>query len=195
MKSLLRSASFLLLDMASTFFYLAVFLTTNSIPIAAVAGIGLGVAQIVWERSRGKKIETMQWMSLFLVVASAIATVITKDPRFVMVKPSVIYVIIGVVMLKPGWMNRYLPQEAIDHVPDIAFIFGFVWSGLMFLSAVVNLVVAFSTSFLVWTAFMSAYALSTKIALFLIQYATMRFIGQRRGRARGAVGEAVAAQA
>jgi len=195
MKSLLRSASFLLLDMASTFFYLAVFLTTKSIPIAAAAGIGLGLAQIVWEVRRAKKIETMQWMSLFLVVASSIATVITKDPRFVMVKPSVIYVIIGVVMLKPGWMNRYLPQEAIDHVPDIAFIFGFVWAGLMFVSAAVNIVAALNLSVLAWTGFMSTFALSTKIGLFLIQYATMRYIGVRRGRARQATGEAIPAQA
>jgi intracellular septation protein len=195
MKSLLRSASFLLLDMASTFFYLAVFLATKSIPIAAVAGIGLGIAQIVWERSRAKKIETMQWMSLFLVVASAIATVITKDPRFVMVKPSVIYVIIGVVMLKPGWMNRYLPQEAIDHVPDIAFIFGFIWAGLMFVSAAVNIVAALSLSVLAWTGFMSAFALGTKIGLFLIQYGTMRFIGMRRHRAREVMREAIPARA
>jgi intracellular septation protein A len=195
MKSLLRSASFLLLDMASTFFYLAVYLTTKSIPIAAAAGIGLGIAQVLWERYRGKPIETMQWMSLFLVVASAIASVLTNDARFVMIKGSAIYVIIGVVMLKPGWMNRYLPQRAIELVPDIAVVFGFIWAGLMFLSAVVNAVAAMELSFLAWTAFMSTYALTSKIGLFLIQYATMRFIAVRRHRAAEALGDAVPAQA
>jgi len=183
MKSLLHSATFLLLDMASTFFYLAIYLTTHSIPIAAVAGVGLGIGQIVWERTRGKPIEAMQWMSLFLVVASAIATVLTNDPRFIMVKASVIYVIVGVVMLKPGWMNRYLPQNAMEIVPDIGVIFGFIWAGLMFVSAAVNLVSALTMSVLAWTAFMSTYALGTKIGLFLIQYGTMRFIGVRRRRA------------
>ena len=195
MRSLLRSASFLLLDMASTFFYLAVYLTTKSIPIAAAAGIGLGIAQVLWERYRGKPIETMQWMSLFLVVASAIASVLTNDARFVMIKGSAIYVIIGVVMLKPGWMNRYLPQRAIELVPDIAVVFGFIWAGLMFLSAVVNAVAAMELSFLAWTAFMSTYALTSKIGLFLIQYATMRFIAVRRHRAAEALGEAIPAQA
>ena len=192
MKSLLHSASFLLLDMASTFFYLAVFLTTKSIPIAAVAGVGLGVGQIVWERVRGKKIEAMQWMSLFLVVASAIATVLTHDPRFVMVKASVIYVIIGVVMLKPGWMNRYLPPVAVELVPDLGVIFGFIWAGLMFVSAAVNLGTALSMSVLAWTAFMSTYALATKLTLFGVQYATMRFVGVRRRRS-AAPAEAMAA--
>jgi intracellular septation protein len=195
MKSLLRSATFLLLDMASTFFYIAVLLVTKSIPIAAVAGIGLGIGQVLWERYRGKPIQTMQWLSLFLVVASAIVTVLTNDPRFMMLKASAIYVIIGVVMLKPGWMNRYLPQQAIELVPDIAFIFGFVWAGLMFVSAAVNIVAAMELSVLAWTGFMSTFALSTKIGLFLIQYATMRFIGVRRHRAAEALGEAVPAQA
>jgi intracellular septation protein A len=195
MKSLLRSATFLLLDMASTFFYIAVLLVTKSIPIAAVAGVGLGIGQVLWERCRGKPIQTMQWLSLFLVVASAIVTVLTNDPRFMMLKASAIYVIIGVVMLKPGWMNRYLPQQAIDLVPDIAFIFGFVWAGLMFVSAAVNIVAAMKLSVLAWTGFMSTFALSTKIGLFLIQYATMRFIAVRRHRAAEALGDAVPAQA
>ena len=192
MKSLLHSATFLLLDMASTFFYLAVFLTTKSIPIAASAGVGLGIAQIVWERTRGKKIEAMQWMSLFLVVASAIATVLTNDPRFVMFKASVIYVIIGVVMLKPGWMNRYLPPAAVELLPDVGVIFGFVWAGLMFVSAAVNLGTALTMSFIGWTAFMSTYALATKLGLFAVQYGTMRFIGGRRRRS-GLVAAAPAA--
>jgi intracellular septation protein len=184
MKSLLQSARFLALDMASTLLYLAVFLTTKSIPIAVGAGVALGIAQIAWEIARKRPIETMQWMSLFLVVASGTAALLTNDARFVLYKASVIYVIIGVVMLKPGWMNRYLPAVAIEIVPDIAYIFGFVWSGLMFVSAVVNIWVATHYSFLVWTGFMSAYALVSKLGLFLIQYGTMRFIALRRRRAQ-----------
>ena len=193
MKSLLQSAKFLALDMASTIFFLVVYATTKSIPISVALGVGLGIGQIVWEVARKRPIETMQWLSLFLVIASGTATLLTHDPRFVLYKASVIYVIIGVVMLKPGWMNRYLPAVAIEIVPDIAFIFGFIWAGLMFVSAVVNLWVATHYSFLVWTGFMSAYALSSKIGLFLIQYATMRFIGVRRRRAQLGAGEAVAA--
>ena len=193
MKSLLQSAKFLALDMASTLLYLAVYLTTKSIPIAVAAGVALGIGQIIWEVARKRPIETMQWMSLFLVLASGTAALLTNDARFVLYKASVIYVIIGVVMLKPGWMNRYLPAVAIEIVPDIAFIFGFIWAGLMFVSAVVNLWVATHYSFLVWTGFMSAYALISKLGLFLIQYSTMRFIGVRRRRAQLGAPEAIAA--
>jgi intracellular septation protein len=126
----------------------------------------------------------MQWMSLFLVLGSGAATLITNDPRFVMVKPSVIYFIVGVVMLKPRWMNRYLPPAAIELVPDIAAIFGFAWAGLMFFSAALNVVVALNFSVVTWSTFMSIYAIVSKAALFLIGYATMRTIAVRRRRAR-----------
>ena len=195
MKSLLQSAKFLALDMASTIFFLILYWLTKSIPISVAAGVALGVAQILWEVWRKRPIETMQWMSLFLVVAGGAAALLTNDARFVLYKASVIYVIIGVVMLKPGWMNRYLPDVAKEIVPDIAYIFGFIWAGLMFASAVVNIWVATHYSLLVWTGFMSAYALSSKIGLFLVQYGTMRLIGIRRRRALPEARAAVAAQA
>jgi intracellular septation protein A len=193
MKSLLQSAKFLALDMASTLFFLALYALTKSIPISVAAGVALGIAQIVWEIARKRPIETMQWMSLFLVLASGVTALITNDVRFVLYKASIIYVIVGVVMLKPGWMNRYLPAVAIEVVPDIAYVFGFIWAGLMFVSAVVNLWVATHYTFLVWTAFMSAYAIVSKLGLFLTQYATMRFIGVRRRRAQLGAAEPVAA--
>ncbi|HEY1426941.1 MAG TPA: septation protein IspZ [Caulobacteraceae bacterium] len=195
MKSLLQSAKFLALDMASTFFFLALYALTKSIPISVAAGVALGIAQIVWEIWRKRPIQTMQWMSLFLVCAGGAATLLTRDPRFMMIKASVIYVIIGVVMLKPGWMNRYLPEQAKELVPDLGYLFGFVWAGLMFLSAVVNVVVAMTVSFLAWTAFMSVYATGSKLGLFLIQYATMRFVGRRRFYARQQSPEALPAAA
>jgi intracellular septation protein len=102
MRNLFEAARLLLLDMASTFLFLVVVLLTGNIPLAVVLGIALGVAQIGWQFARKEPIEVMQWMSLFVVVASGTATLITRDPRFVMVKPSLIYIVIGVVMLKPG---------------------------------------------------------------------------------------------
>jgi intracellular septation protein A len=146
MKNLFAAAKLLLLDMASTFLFVVLLLLTQNIPLSVILGVALGVAQIGWEFVRKKPIDTMQWMSLFLVVGSGAATLLTKDPRFVMVKPSLIYVVVGVVMLKPGWINRYQPPVAKAVVPDIAVILGFAWSGLMFISAAVNTIVALNFS-------------------------------------------------
>jgi intracellular septation protein A len=180
MKSLFHAGKFLLLDMASTFFFLAVFAITRNVPLSVGLGMALGVGQIAWQLARKAPIDTMQWLSLILVVVSGGVTLLTHDPRFVMVKPSLIYCVVGAVMLKKGWMNRYLPQAAIEIVPDVAETFGFIWSGLMFASAALNVVVAMHADPLKWAAFMSAWATGSKLGLFLIQYATMRFIGVRR---------------
>jgi intracellular septation protein A len=187
MRNLLKAGRLFLADMASTVFFLVLYLTTHDIPLAVALGIVLGIVQIGWEYVRKRPIDTMQWMSLFLVVASGTATLLTNDPRFVMLKPSIIYAVVGIVMLRPGWMNRYLPPIATEVVPDVAYIFGFVWAGLMFLSAGVNIVLALHLGVAEWASAMTAYGIATKLGLFLIQYATMRSIGVRRRRARVAL--------
>lgn len=180
MRNLLVAATVLLVDMASTFLFLVIYLVTKDVPLSVVLGMALGVGQIGWRVVFNKPIETMQWMSLFLVLGSGAATLITDDPRFVMVKPSVIYVIVGIVMLRPGWMIRYLPPVATALVSDIAVTFGFAWAGLMFFSAALNVVVALNFSIVTWSTFMSVYAIVSKAGLFLIGYATMRYIAVRR---------------
>ena len=180
MKNLLVAGKLLLLDLASTFFFLIVYSVTKNIALSVVLGMALGVAQIGWELARKKPIDTMQWLSLFLVMGFGTATLISNNPRFVMVKPSLIYLVVGVVMLKPGWMNCYLPPVALEVVPDIATIFGFVWSGLMFFSAALNLIVALNFSVQTWALFMTIYGIVSKLSLFMTQYATMRLIGVRR---------------
>jgi intracellular septation protein len=182
----LNAGKLLLLDMASTVFFLVLYLLTKNIPLSVALGIALGFAQIGWEVARKRPIDTMQWVSLVLVVASGTATLITNDIRFIMIKPSLIYIAIGAVMLNPGWLNRYLPPVALEIVPDVAVIFGFVWAGLMFCSAVLNLIVALTFSAVMWASFMSVYGIVSKIGLFFIQYAVMRLIGVRRRRAQRA---------
>jgi intracellular septation protein len=190
MKNLFQAGKFLLLDMASTIFFLVLFLTTNSIRLSVTLGVALGIAQIGWELLRRRPIDAMQWLSLVLVVGSGAATLATNDPRYVMLKPTLIYALVGTVMLRKGWMNRYLPDIAKEIVPDIAVIFGYVWSGLMFFSAALNVVLALNFSIAAYASLMSAYGIASKLGLFLIQYALMRYIGLRRHQATLVLGHA-----
>ena len=190
MEHLIRSARLLASDLASTIVFLAVLLIGKDVRLAVAIGVAIGVAQIAWSLARRKPIDTMQWLSIGLVVVSGAATLLTSDPRFVMLKPSVIYCVVGIFMLRPGWMNRYLPPVAIRVVPDVVHVFGFAWAGLMFASAALNLILALSLDPLSWAASMSMWGIASKVALFLVQYTTMRAIGRRRaapasGRAGG----------
>ncbi|MFI4998236.1 MAG: inner membrane-spanning protein YciB [Reyranellales bacterium] len=182
MKNLFSAARVLLLDLASTVLFLVVFLLTDNLFLAVGLGMALGVAQIGWQLYRRKPVGSLQWLSVVLILASGTATFLTHDPRFVMLKPSIIYCIVGLVMLKRGWMNRYLPERAAG-VVDVATTFGYVWAGLMFASAALNIGLALTLEPKAWAAFMSAWGLASKIGLFLIQYATMVAVGRRRAAA------------
>jgi intracellular septation protein len=184
MKNLFDAGRVLLLDLASTLLFLAIFLLSDNLFLAVGLGMALGVAQIAWQLMHGKPIGTLQWLSVVLVLASGTATFFTRDPHFVMIKPSVIYVIVGIVMLKRGWMNRYLPPRA-EPVKDVATLFGYVWAGLMFGSAALNIALAFSLDAKSWAAAMSLWGIASKIGLFLVQYATMTTVGKRRSKAAG----------
>jgi intracellular septation protein len=186
MSNLMQSARLLISDLASTLIFLAVLLATKDLMLAVALGVGLGLLQIGWFMVRRTPIDTMQWLSIGLVVVSGAATMLTSDARFVMLKPTVIYCIVGAYMLRPGWMNRYLPPIAIATVPDLAYLFGYIWAGLMFGSAVLNVVLALTLDPVTWSAAMSIWGIASKITLFLIQYGTMRAIGTRRGRAAAA---------
>ncbi len=117
MRYFLDGGRLLLLDLASTILFIAVFLLTHNTYLSVGLGMALGLTQIGTQFARRKPIETMEWLSLFLVIAAGAATLLTDDLRYVLFKPSVIYTIVGVVMLKPGWINRYLPAIAQAVVP------------------------------------------------------------------------------
>ena len=189
MKNLLEAGKMLLLNMAATLLFLMLVLLTHNVTLSVVLGMALGLALIGWRLARRLPVDAMQWMSLFLVLGASLVTLITDDPRFLMVKPSVIYLIAGVVMLKRGWMNRYLPPVARELVPDIAVIFGYAWSGLMFFSAALNLVVAFNFNVVTWSATMSIWGIASKAAMFLLGYVVMRSIGGARRRRRETAGD------
>ena len=182
MKNLFQAARVLLLDLASTLLFLAVYLATDNLPLAVGLGMVLGVAQIGRELLQRKPVAALQWISIIAVLSSGVATLVTRDPLFVMLKPSVIYAVVGLVMLKRGWMNRYLPPRAAP-VIDIATAFGYAWAGLMFASAALNIALALSLDAKSWAAAMSAWGIASKVGLFLIQYATMTAIGRRRATA------------
>jgi intracellular septation protein len=189
MRNLFEAGKLLLLDMAATLLFLVLYLLTHNVALSVLLGMALGTAQIGWQLARRMPIDTMQWMSLFLVLGAGTVTLLTHDPRFIMIKPSVIYIIVGVVMLKRGWMNRYLPPIAIELVPDIVIMFGYAWAGLMFFSAGLNLIVALNFSVVTWSVTMSVWGIASKAAMFLIGYAVMRSVGAARRRQRDVTGD------
>ena len=188
MRYALTAGLFLLEDLLSTVFFMVLISLTHDLALATGAAIAIGVGQVALCRIRRRPVDAMQWLSLGLVVVMGGATLLTHDPRFVMVKPTLVLTAVGVVMLKPGWMNRYLPAVVTDNAPELGVVFGYVWAGMMFATAALNLAVAFGTDARTWALVMSTAPLASKIVLFVVQYATMRVLVGRRVRAARAMG-------
>ena len=180
MQHFLSAAGFLIEDFAGTLLFLAVFALTHDMAWAVAAGVALGVAQVGWRLARKRGVDALQWVSLGLVVTASFASFMTNDPRFVMLKPSAIYLIIGGVMLKRNWMARYMPPVARERIPDLVILFGYVWAGLMFASAALNVVLAFTLTPGQWALAMAVWGPCSKLALFLVQFPVMKLIGRRR---------------
>lgn len=186
MKMLLSAARPLLQDLASTILFLILVALSGNVMLAVALGLALAIAQLGWQILRRKKTDALQWVSLVVILAAGITSLVTRNPVFVMLKPSAIYLLVGAAMLKRGWMDRYLPPIARELVPDLSVAFGYVWAGLMFLSAVLNVWVASAFSVMVWGTVMSAWGIASKFALFFVQYGAMKSIGRRRYRAQPA---------
>jgi intracellular septation protein A len=155
------------------------------VPIAAAVSMAISVAQIALQFAMRKPVAPLQWASLGLVVVFGAAGILTSDARFLMAKPSLICAVIGVVMLKRGWMLRYLPPIAVEHGRAAQIVFGYVWAGLMFVTAAANLVVAvWFTPW--WPAFLAVFPPASKLALFGVHFLTVRHIAIRNATALSA---------
>lgn len=182
MNGLAVMARVLLQDLASTILFLGLYALTGDMALSVTLAIALAAAQIGWRLWRRQPVETMQWVSAIAVAASGTASLITHNPTFVMLKPTLIYFCVGCAMLQKGWLIRYVPPVAMHYVPDLVVASGYVWAGLMFFSAALNLVLAAKVSVLTWGAIMSAWGIASKAALALGQFYYMRRTGKRRAR-------------
>lgn len=187
MRELLIGGRAILLDFASTLVFFAVYSLTDNLWLAVGFGIALALTQIGWRLSRGEPVDALQWISLVTIVAGGTATLVSHDARFIMLKPTVIYALVGLVMLRRGWLNRYIPARALASVPDLVVIWGYIWAGAMFFSAALNIVLALTCNFVWWGVLMSIWGGTSKPLLVLTQIVSMKYIGKRRAKQRAMV--------
>jgi intracellular septation protein len=167
-------------DFLSAFVFLGVYLTVGNLPLAVGSALAVGLGQFALLRWRAQRIETMQWLSLALVIVLGAAALTTNDARFMMAKPSIIHFAIGAVMLRPGWMERYMPPIVKGHVSEsVLALNGYAWAGLMFVLGISNLYVAAYCSPATWAWFISVVAIGAKVAAFAAQYVVLQILVRR----------------
>jgi intracellular septation protein A len=170
-------------DFFSTIVFLAVYLVTDNVLLATGIAIAGAIAQVVNSRIKGETLGFMTWASLALVIVLGSATLLTNDPRFVMAKPSIAHFAIGAIMLKRGWMLRYMPPIVVQTIPEYVAFAGYAWAALMLAIGAGTIAVAATGDIKLWATYVTFVAAGLKIAAFAVQYVLFRIIVTSRLRA------------
>jgi len=126
--------------------------------LATVVVIVATLAQVLWLKSRGRRIDTMLWVSLVLVVLLGGATIYFHSETFIKWKPSVLYWAMGLSFwLSPLLFGknllRVLLGEQMQLPPMVWHRLNFAWVAFFALMGLINLWVAYSFSTDAWVNF------------------------------------------
>ncbi len=121
--------------------------------IAIVASFG----QIAWVKLRGRKADTMMWVSLGIIVLFGGATLWLHDESFIKWKPTVLYWIFAAIIFGAAIAGRNVIKSLMKEqmeLPDAAWgRLNASWGGFFAFMGVANLFVAFNFSTDTWVNF------------------------------------------
>lgn len=142
--------------------------------LATVVVILATLAQIVWLKVRGKKIDTMLWVSLTLVTVLGGATIYFHSENFIKWKPTVLYWVMGTALLvgqlvfKKNGIKSVMGAQM--RLPDGVWrTVNFSWVGFFAVMGVVNLWVAFNFPTSTWVNFKLFGGLGLMFVFVLLQ--------------------------
>jgi intracellular septation protein len=126
--------------------------------LATVVVIVATLAQVLFLLARGRKVDTMLWVSLGLVVVLGGATVWFRSETFIKWKPSALYWAMGMAF----WLSqliwrknllRALLGEQLELPDRIWHRLNFAWIAFFAMMGLLNLLVAYSFSTDTWVNF------------------------------------------
>jgi intracellular septation protein len=170
-------------DFLSTILFIAIYLITDNVLLATGVAIAGAIVQVIYAHIKGKPLGFMTYASLALVIVLGSATLLTNDPRFVLAKPAIGHFAIGAIMLKRGWMLRYLPPIVTETIPEYVTLAGYSWAALMFALGCGTIAVALTGDMKLWTFYVTVVLVGAKLAAFAIQYVAFRILITNRIRA------------
>lgn len=170
-------------DFLSTIVFLVIYLATDNVILATAVAIVGAIGQVIWSRIKGQTLGYMTWASLGLVIVLGGATLLTHDPRFVLAKPAIGHAAIGLIMLKRGWMLRYMPPIVSETIPEFVTFAGYAWAALCFVLAAGTIGVAMTGDMKLWAFYVTVVLIGAKVVAFAVQYVAFRLLVGNRLRA------------
>lgn len=95
-----------LFDLFPVILFFAAFSLTRDIYLATAVAMAATVGQVAFSWFKHRKVDTMQWVSLGLIVVLGGATLLLHDKSFIMWKPTVLYWLMGVGLLVSQAMGK-----------------------------------------------------------------------------------------
>lgn len=164
--------------------FLAIVFITDDVYLATAVGIVMSLAGVVWRKVHRRPIDRMQWFSLGTIGVLGTLTLVTHDPRFVQLKPTILHACVGVYMLRPGWCAFHLPESYRALIPRRLMVgWGYVWAAAMFALAGSFLLIAQRFDQRTWAAYVSIAPLVVIVVLSAIGVPLFMAAARRTKRA------------
>ena len=142
--------------------------------LATVVVIVATLAQILWLKARGKKVDLMLWVSLGLVTALGSATIYFHSESFIKWKPTVLYwvmssaLLFGQLVLKKNGIKSLMGAQM--DLPDAIWRqVNFSWVAFFAVMGFLNLWVAFNFPTAIWVNFKLFGGLGLMMLFVLVQ--------------------------
>jgi len=125
--------------------------------VATGVAIAASFAQIGWLALRRKKIDTMLWASLAIIVVFGGLTLLLRDKTFIQWKPTVLYWLFAVVLCGGALGGRNVLKAMMSQqiqLPEPVWArLNWSWVGFFAFMGAANLYVAYNYSESVWVNF------------------------------------------
>ena len=142
--------------------------------VATGVAIAATFVQIGWLKLRRRKVETMMWASLAIIVVFGGATLALQDETFIKWKPTVLYWLFSITLLIAELVFRKNLIKAMMgsqmELPDVVWRkVNLSWARFFAVMGVLNLYVAFNYSTDTWVNFKLFGMLGLTFAFVLLQ--------------------------
>lgn len=142
--------------------------------LATVVVIVATLAQILWIKTRGRKVDTMLWVSLALVTLLGSATIYFHSENFIKWKPTVLYwvmggsLLVGQLLFKKNGVKALMGAQMTLPEPVWRTV-NMSWVAFFTLMGFVNLWVAFNFSTSTWVNFKLFGGMGLMLVFVLVQ--------------------------
>ena len=144
-------------DLFPVLLFFGCYWLTKDMFLATGIAIAATVVMVALSWIKHRKVETMQWISLALIVVMGGATLLLHDKHFIMWKPTVLYWLMGAGLVYGQLSGRFDMKSLMGgqlQLPEAIWKkLNYAWAAFFAVLGAVNLFVAFRFSEAVWVNF------------------------------------------